>query len=461
MNQVVVHFPNFHFDYYCIVPHTTESQVLLLKGENGWFLPHFVPYEHHFGMVGHINQAMKTQLGLDVTTLRCFYEHYSLRTNTGFRVYAMENYSPGRTLLANMRWIEFQELEYLKFANNELQQVLQTWFTDINNSEIPVQRVPWAKSGWFSSAVTWINSQLALLGLSSSAPIEQIKSQSRSCLLKVYTTTETIYFKAVHSVFSGEPVFTQILARFYPDYSPELLAVDPKQQWMLIRDFGGKLLSQTTNFATWEASLYLFAQMQVQAVNKANELLEAGFANRKIDQLVSQIEPLLTNISALQLSQNVSLTDAEIEDLKALTPKIKAMCHELSTGGIPQTLVHGDLHSQNIIVTDDRYIFFDWSDAAIAHPFFDAVFFLQQIEKEIPEITNGRELLRKAYLEAWTIYLPMEQLIELFEKAYPVTALYHAIVSYEITQNLETSHRWETEESVPYFLKSLLQHLAP
>jgi len=94
MSQVaVVHYPNVHFNYYCIIPHPTELQVLLLAGEDGWSLPSFVPYEHHFGMVGHINQSIKDQLGLNVTTLRCFYQDYCSDTNTRCRVYAMENHS--------------------------------------------------------------------------------------------------------------------------------------------------------------------------------------------------------------------------------------------------------------------------------------------------------------------------------------------------------------------------------
>ncbi|WP_026731367.1 hypothetical protein [Fischerella sp. PCC 9605] len=54
MSQViVVHFADFHFDYYSIIPHQTKSQLLMLATENGWTLPHFVPYEHHFGVVEH------------------------------------------------------------------------------------------------------------------------------------------------------------------------------------------------------------------------------------------------------------------------------------------------------------------------------------------------------------------------------------------------------------------------
>ena len=37
--------------------------------------------------------------------------------------------------------------------------------------------------------------------------------------------------------------------------------------------------------------------------------------------------------------------------------------------GIPDTLIHNDLNRGNILVNQDRYVFIDWSDAAIGNPF--------------------------------------------------------------------------------------------
>lgn len=109
--EAVYHIPDFRFDYYSIIPHTTKPQVLMLSDENGWSLPYFVPYEHHFGVVGHINQTIKEQLGLDVIALRCIYDDYNRETKTGCRVYAMENHSPHWTPPTNGRWVEFHELD--------------------------------------------------------------------------------------------------------------------------------------------------------------------------------------------------------------------------------------------------------------------------------------------------------------------------------------------------------------
>jgi hypothetical protein len=458
MSQVVVvHFANFHFDYYSIIPHKTKPQVLILCDENGWSLPWFVPYEHHFGVVNHINQAIATQLGCNVTVLRCFYEDYSLEAKTGCRVYAMENHFPQWTPPKNSRWIGFEELDSLKFVIPKLRQVLNSWFVEIGSNNIPKMRVPWAQVGWFDRAIAWINLQLNVLGFNITAPIQQLKSQTRSCLLKISTKNGDIYFKATFGIFARETILTKSIAELYSQHLAELLVVDTQKSWMLIRDFRGKHLGKTQDIFYWQKALNLFARMQIQAIAQVEQLLAIGFPDRRIEQIINQIEPLFADNSAILIPQNAPrLSVNEIETLRSLIPQLRVMCYELAMCGIPQTLVHGDFHCENVILTDERFIYFDWSDGAVSHPFFDAVFFLQDITQQLPDLTDVQVSLRNAYLELWTIYMPIQQLISVFAKAEPLAYLYYAIVSYEITQSLEGSHRWEMEEAVPYWLKKLL-----
>lgn len=458
MSQVVVvHFTDFHFDYYGIIPHRTKPQVLILSDENGWSLPWFVPYEHHFGVVNHINQAIAAQLGCNVTVLRCFYEHYSLETKTGCRVYAMENHSPQWTPPSNSRWIGFEELNSLKFVIPKLRQVLESWFAEIDSNDIPKLRVPWAQIGWLELATAWIHSQLNLLGVSAIAPMQQVKSQTRSCLLKVHTTDGDIYFKATFGILAREIIFTNFLAQLYPNNLPKLLAIDIQKHWMLMPDFCGRSLGKVKDISHWEQVLNLFAKIQIQAVSQVDKLLNIGFPDRRIERIISQIASLFADDSALLVPQHEPrLSISEIEILRSLAPQLRAMCNELAICGIPQTLIHGDFYCENIILNDDRLIYFDWSDSAVSHPFFDAVFFLQNITHELPDINDVEVRLRNAYLEPWTVYMSMEQLISAFAKAQPLAYLYYAVFSYEIIQNLEASHKWEMEESVPYWLKKLL-----
>ena len=40
------------------------------------------------------------------------------------------------------------------------------------------------------------------------------------------------------------------------------------------------------------------------------------------------------------------------------------------SSSIPETIQHDDLHDGQIFVDGKRYLFFDWGDACVSHPFF-------------------------------------------------------------------------------------------
>ncbi|WP_315791027.1 aminoglycoside phosphotransferase family protein [Fischerella sp. JS2] len=314
---------------------------------------------------------------------------------------------------------------------------------------------------WSYKASTWIHQQLDALSLSATAPIEQVKSQTRSCLLRVRTTVGTLYLKTGYGIFGTEATFTDFLAQLYPNCLPKLIAVDTEQQWMLMREFEGQHLGKTADISRWEAALRRYAEIQVQMAIMVNQLLDIGFPDRRINQLTQRIEPLFADDAALLLPQNNPfLQQSDLEELRTLIPQLLSWCEVLETCGIPQTLIHGDFYCQNVIDAQESYIYFDWSDSAVSHPFFDAGFFLFDIAQELPNVVDVQTHLRNAYLEPWTVYLPMKQLTSVFQITQPLAALYHAIVSYEIIQHLEPAHRWETENTVPYYLKTMLGQIS-
>jgi HAE1 family hydrophobic/amphiphilic exporter-1 len=88
------------------------------------------------------------------------------------------------------------------------------------------------------------------------------------------------------------------------------------QQWMLMRDFGGKHLAKVTDISQWEAALHLFAEMQIQAVEQVDKLLILGFPDRQLDRLASQIDLLFADTSALVPQTDPGLSETEIETLR-------------------------------------------------------------------------------------------------------------------------------------------------
>src|SRR5205823_3127564 len=123
-------------DNYALIPHSTQPEVLLLAEGNSWTLP-----RHHFNEAIDIHQAMRTQLGLDVTVLDAVYDRFKGEREEKHIIYATDNHSL-RWSPQNARWVGRESLAELSLVVPEHQAVLNAWFDEIEHGSIPPRRVP-------------------------------------------------------------------------------------------------------------------------------------------------------------------------------------------------------------------------------------------------------------------------------------------------------------------------------
>lgn len=429
-----------------ILPHATAGKILLISDKGGWVLPHFIPVEHHFGVVSHINQVMQSLLGVEVTVLRCVYNHVNRAAKSVHRVYVLENHSPRWNPPAKACWVGAEELNYLTLVIPEHRALLKAWFAQMEKAEIAEKEVPWALPGWFDAARMWIYAQLERLEIKACFPIEQVKSWELACVLRLRTTVGTIYFKATPELFSQEPEFTRVLAKYYPDNLPRVLATNSEKHWILMQNVDGKPLQQFPDIQHWEAALREFAKIQIDSLKYLDIFVAKGWLELRLEHLYLLFKETRSWLDIWQF-------------LPFVSPLI-AMLEKLANLRVPHTIVHGDLSPRNIYVTekDKNYVYLDWSDSCISHPFFDLVRFLYEIEMDLPKYyNNARARLRNAYLEPWTIYEPMERLIPAFEQASEtLVSIYEAISDRQLLQKIETQFQWPNKTAVTFYIQRLL-----
>ncbi|MFI6832781.1 aminoglycoside phosphotransferase family protein [Kribbella sp. NPDC050241] len=284
----------------------------------------------------------------------------------------------------------------------------------------------WTRPGWYDEALSWIDEQVARTG-----PWSQVRSWGLSNVLRVPTAQGDVYFKALaHSstiparadalplLFAHEPMLLKQLSDERPGEVPAPLAVDEKRAWMLLPDLGPPL-ADFPDVSLWIDALRGHARLQRSFADQPDRLLEFSCVDRRLGVLEAEIDRLLGPTPATDL-----LEPAERALLPRRAEQLREAITELAAIGVPETLLHGDLHPRNLAVRDGRVLAFDWTDAAVSHPFLDLVTFFEQ---RSPTSTDPR--LKDAYLAEWESYASPADLRRALELAEELGAL-HQVMTY-------------------------------
>ena len=125
---------------------------------------------------------------------------------------------------------------------------------------------------------------------------------------------------------------------------------------------------------------------------------------------------------------------------------------ELAEIGVPETLLHGDLHPRNLAVRDGQVLAFDWTDAALAHPFLDLVTFM---EERSPLSSDPRVL--DAYLSEWEEYAALPDLRRALTLAEELGSLHQTITYLHLLDHLTGPSRNSMSRGGMFWLRKLLR----
>lgn len=277
---------------------------------------------------------------------------------------------------------------------------------------------PWSVPGWTARASAWMISALHAAGREPLGEPTQHYLWSITSVLKVATTTGDAYLKATSPIFPAETRVTALLASRTPGLTPEVIAVEPTESWLLMADHRGRPLGDGPE-AGYPTGLSTHARIQRAWLDGIDSLRGVGAPERPLMDLSPAARGLLEDDDLMG-----RLTPDERDALAAAVPRLDAAVERLDAIGLPDSLVHGDLHPWNVAVGDDGCVVFDWSDAAISHPFIDLVPYVIRGED-----IGARERMRDAYLDGWSDLLERDRLEEAAALALPLGCLYQ-VTSY-------------------------------
>jgi hypothetical protein len=289
-----------------------------------------------------------------------------------------------------------------------------------------------------------------------------LHQRSWSTLAQIATDQGRVYFKAPAPAYHHEAVLTAALARLRPAETSQLVAIEPDQGWLLMRDAGSTLRQVAPTAADqishWEALLPRYAELQMATVDHVPALLALGVPDRRLSVLPQLYSELLTDRDALQVGREGGLSDEEHQQLTARQAQVATWCTELASYGLPTTLTHEEVHDVNVLFNHGQYTFIDWSDSSVAHPLFSILVTLRAAAYRLQLTEDGPEIrrVRDSYLEPWSRWLPRAELLNAFTLAYRLGMINRALSWRTGTARLAMQHKAPYLDAVPGWLQDFL-----
>lgn len=443
------------YEYFVLIHNLSASKVLLVPSDNGWSLPHFQPKDHRFWQnVGEVSSIINDDFGIRVITLRCLYSRFDENLDTVLNAYITVAIDTEYETDNSLVWINVQDIHQVEMTLKS-KEIIKKWLEWLEIVNLSGSSTPWFTPNWYKTMEGWIYSELERLGVKAISSIQQIRSWQLSSIMTLKTTAGDVFFKAVPKFLSHEISVTNALAKQYPAYFPLLLSSDDKRGWMLTLKAGEITLDNIHDIESWIEALQVFAKIQIDQVHQIDLLKSLGCPLRELNGLGFFLRDILTDgeIFLKELVAN-HLSATEHQILLNSLPKFHCVVEKLLNYNIPLSLEHGDFWSNQIVLREGMPVYLDWSHASITHPFFSAIGFLAQIEKQLPQYPDARARLQSAYLEPWTQYESAERLATAFELCQPVARLHYTHSYYEIVR--QNQIKWELQSWIPRYLKRFI-----
>lgn len=258
-----------------------------------------------------------------------------------------------------------------------------------------------------NAATDWVRDMLAQRGERLLGASETVRAYPWSTVTRFATDAGDVYLKEVAPAFAVELSLLPVLSEWFPGKVPEFLAIDFVHRRLLMADAGVPLrVSLKARFETapLAAALALMAGIQHGTVERVETLLSLGLADWRLARLSALYRSLLDDVPGLE--------PAESDGLRALVPRLEALCARLAAYGVPETIEHCDFHDNNVLVRDGRMTVADWGDAVVSHPFLSLASCLDSAgwNHGLTDVASGP--LVDAYLSVWSGFGRRERLIE-------------------------------------------------
>jgi hypothetical protein len=301
-------------------------------------------------------------------------------------------------------------------------------------------RAAYAEPGGPAASIRWALSALEALG-SPGATAIQNRTWNLSAIWRLDVAgTPVAWLKQVPRFFQHEAAVLGLISGVTPGLVPPLLAAGEAGRMLLAHvpgedghDAGAEVCARIADE---------FHPVQVAFAGRIDTLLATGMPDVR-----PAVEPF-AEVAAPYLDS--------IDGLRALIDDLPRRLAEIAGCGLPDTLVHGDLHPGNARVDGaGTVVIMDWGDSTVGNPARDIL----RLTGHLPA-AEAEELIA-AWALRWRVDVPGCDPLRAVELFRPVAELHAAVAYADFLANIEPAEHPYHADDVPNHLATAVEVAGP
>ena len=320
-------------------------------------------------------------------------------------------------------------------------------------------RLRYARPSGLVSDLAWADEQLAARGRRRSGCAQQQRTWNLSCVFRLQLDDGSeAWLKSVPPFFAHEGSVIDCVQRLDGDASsalatsalatldgalrpqlrlPQLLAFDGAAGRLLMTHCEGPLMWGARP-AAWRPIIAAHVDRQLRLQSHVAELFALGLPDWRASALLVSLRALCAR-SGLQSALALDVRSGLARLMASLPERLDA----LQACGLPDTLVHGDLHQGNVIASAAGPVLLDWGDAGVGMPLFD-----------LPGLCHGfpaddQPQVRAMVADAWRRACPGARVDAAMRLIAPLAELRQALIYQHFLDNIEPAEHHYHAADVP------------
>lgn len=323
----------------------------------------------------------------------------------------------------------------------------------------PGPSVRWTSDAFRAELGDWVAARLEERGLAL-AGMDDVHQRPWSTVWRVTATDGSIHWtkqNCPHQQFEAR--LLPVLHRVAPDRVVPVTATDSERGLILMPDQGAVFADSVApdDLDAWCRLAAGAMLLQRELEGHQAELVAAGLVTVASSDAVGYVRARAASLAALPVGDARRLAPVDLDRLTTLLPTVAHWSEQLAGLGLPDTLVHNDLHANNVFATPLGMRFFDFGDAVLAHPLSALFLPLNVLLHRFETQPDDARLVRVAAagLEVWSDVAPVAELWQALPAALHLARLAKAESWLRVTATLTPEELVEEGDAGTWWLAAL------